>query len=101
MVVDEEDIKRMAWDGHGETELLPVHSRYWVSMGPSACCPDTPCSGPADLVRQDVLLHRGIFLRCDQAGYGPFIPPVLVPRARAQHSTNPRLVSGTDCSAIP
>lgn len=40
-------------------------------------------------------------LLCSQAGSGPFVPPVRVPRARAQHSTNPRLVSGTDCSASP
>jgi len=68
----------------------------WISVAPSACCPDQ--GFPA---RQDALLHRGIFLQCGQARSGPFITPVLAPGARAQHSTNPRLVSGTDFSASP
>lgn len=99
--VDGEGTQGMTWDGDGETELLLVHSRVWVSIGHSAPCSAPWCPGPGHLARQDVLLHRVIFLQCGQAGSGPFVPPVLVPRARAQHSTNPRLVSGTDCSASP
>lgn len=99
LVVDGEGIERMTWDG--QTEVLLVLSRAGVPPGLAAHSAEAPCPGSGCLQRQEALLRRGILLQHGQAGSGPFVPPVPVPRARAQPSTNPRVVSGTDCSASP